>query len=250
MSPKIDRSDPPYAQVVRHIRDQILSGELRDGDTVPSVRKIADEWGISQATATKVHAALRSEGLVKAVTGIGTVVNASKSLKHGPKDRFQSIRQTGRIYPKNERAEIKSAMVVAASEQVSDALGVEQGSSVIRRHRVAINDDTNSPVSASISWFKGELADQAPELLATDRLRQGTPRYIEEMTGQVAAKGQDQVAASEATEQDAQDLGVATGSPVLRGRNWLYDTEGNIIEYGEYVTVPERWSSYEYTLTN
>jgi ADP-ribose pyrophosphatase YjhB (NUDIX family) len=39
------------------------------------------EWGIAMATATKVLAALRSEGLVRSVTGVGTVVSVSETAK-------------------------------------------------------------------------------------------------------------------------------------------------------------------------
>jgi DNA-binding GntR family transcriptional regulator len=249
MAPKIQRPDPPYVQVANHIRKQIQSGELKDVATIPSARQIARDWEISLATATKVLAALRSEGLVKAVPGIGTVVTVADSRYNGPRDRFQAIRRTGRIYPPNEAAQITSAELVPAPEQVADALGVESGTPVIRRHRVTMNTETDTPVSASASWFEGSLAEIAPKLLQTERLVQGTPGYIEEQTGRAAVSGRDQQRADAADAQDADDLGIPIGSPVLRGRNWLYDHEGGVIEYGEYVTVAGRWSTYDYVLT-
>jgi Transcriptional regulators len=51
-----------------------------------------------------------------------------------------------------------------------------------------------------------------------------------------------------ATEEEAADLGVEPGSPVLRGRNWIRDADGEVIEYGEYVSAPGRWETYEYTV--
>jgi DNA-binding GntR family transcriptional regulator len=248
MSPRIQRPDPPYVQVVNHIRSQIQSGELKDGDTIPSARQISRDWEISLATATKVLASLRSEGLVKAVPGIGTVVTVLRAQYTSPRDRFQAIRRSGRIYPPNEAARIKECELVTASDQVADALGLEPGTSAIRRHRVTMNTDTDTPVSASTSWFDGALSESAPALLVAERLVQGTPSYIEERTGRIAVSGRDQQCADVATEQDAEDLGVPVGSPVLRGRNWLYDQEGGVIEYGEYVTVSGRWSTYDYKL--
>lgn len=247
MPPKIHRPDPPYVQVVNHIRQQIQSGELKDGDSIPSARQIQRDWGISLATATKVLAALRSEGLVKALPGIGTVVTVAQTYT-APKDRYQAIRRTGRIYPANEAAQIKLAELASAPDQVADALGVEPGSPVIRRYRVTMNTDTNKAASASTSWFDGALAEAAPKLLETGRLTQGTPRYIEEQTGRVTTSGRDQQCADEASAEEAEDLGVPVGSPVLRGRNWFYDQDGDVIEYGEYVTVARRWSTYDYKL--
>ncbi len=66
--------EAPYRQIVGQIRARIASGRLRPGDRVPSARQITAEWGVALATATKVLAALRTEGLVTAVRGVGTVV--------------------------------------------------------------------------------------------------------------------------------------------------------------------------------
>lgn len=68
--------DPPYARIADEIRHRITTGELRPGDRVPSTREITREWGVAMATATRVLATLRQDGLVRAVPGVGTVVEA------------------------------------------------------------------------------------------------------------------------------------------------------------------------------
>jgi AcrR family transcriptional regulator len=67
---------PPYARIVADIRERIESGELAPGDRVPSTREITRHWGVAMATATKALGALRRDGLVRAVQGSGTVVEA------------------------------------------------------------------------------------------------------------------------------------------------------------------------------
>lgn len=66
----MNRSDAIAAQ----LRAQITAGELRPGDRLPSTRQIARDRGVAIATATRVLATLREEGLVRAVPGVGTVV--------------------------------------------------------------------------------------------------------------------------------------------------------------------------------
>ena len=244
MAPSVQRSDPPYMQVVAQIRDQIQTGKLREGDRVPSARQIMRDWGISLATATKVLAALRSEGLARGIPGIGTVVTSS--VGHGPRDRLSAIRQTGRIYPADEYAVIKVAELIPAPEQVADALGVPAGADVIRRRRITYRGD--SPSSASTSWYDGVLAGAAPKLLEASRITEGTPRYIEAMTGRVAVSGRDQVGARAATAEDVEDLGVEPGAAILFGRNWFYDADGGVVEYGEYASLGDRLRSYEYLI--
>ncbi|MFI6514311.1 GntR family transcriptional regulator [Spirillospora sp. NPDC050679] len=245
MSPSIHRPDPPYLQVVKHIRARIESGELREGDRVPSARRIVAEWGVSMATATKVLAALRSEGLAAGVAGVGTVVTA-RNVKNSPKDRIVAAR-TGRPQPGDEHARIVAAELTAAPPQVADALGLPAGAPVIRRHR--ITDRDGAPVSASVSWFDGALAEAAPRLLARERLEGGTPGYIRAATGRAVAGPQtDQFTAAAATEREAADLGIAPGGAVLRGRNWMRDETGAVLEYGEHVSVAGRWVTYEYEI--
>ena len=60
---------------------------------MPSAREITRRWGVAIATATRVLAALRDDGLVRAVPGVGTVVVAPR--RAGPDDAPGSRRPGG-----------------------------------------------------------------------------------------------------------------------------------------------------------
>ncbi|MGL5864517.1 MAG: GntR family transcriptional regulator [Dermatophilaceae bacterium] len=231
-------------QVVAAIREQIRSGALKPGDHVPSARKITREWGVSIATATKVLAALRSERLARGVPGVGTVVVAPPAAN--PRDHLSAMRRTGRIYAPGGHAKILATGLVEAPTHVADALGVEQGSQVVHRKRVTYQDDT--ALSASVSWFEGALAVDCPLLLVADRIPAGTPGYIQQQTGRTVAAGRDHLTAVSASKDDAEALGLAPGTAVLRGENWYLDQDGKVIEYGEYVTAGDRGWSYDYNV--
>jgi AcrR family transcriptional regulator len=64
----------PYLRIVGELRRRITAGELAVGDRIPSTRQIMRDWGVAMATASKAIGALRDEGLVRPVPGIGTVV--------------------------------------------------------------------------------------------------------------------------------------------------------------------------------
>ena len=68
---------PIYEQVVNQIKAQIISGELKDGDVLPSVRNMAAELRISSLTVKKAYDFLEKEGLVTTIQGKGTFVNAA-----------------------------------------------------------------------------------------------------------------------------------------------------------------------------
>ncbi|RAS58892.1 GntR family transcriptional regulator [Lentzea atacamensis] len=244
--PSIERPEPPYLQVVRHIREQIKSGQLKDGDRVPSTREIATTWNVAMATATKVLATLRSEGLTRAEQGVGTVVQTKQALHLSAQDRAISIHRTGKIYPDGHYAKIRSAELRPAPELVADALGLELGAPVIRRERTTYTAE-DTPVSTSVSWFDGALAGVAPKLLSTERLKQGTTRYVEEQTGRVAVGTYAQHAAGFASDDDAESLNVPPQSAVLISRNRYVDRDGGVVEYGESTALPGHWVFYEYT---
>ncbi|MFF2198151.1 TetR/AcrR family transcriptional regulator C-terminal domain-containing protein [Streptomyces sp. NPDC058157] len=71
-----ERAVPRYSRIVAELRQRIEAGELAQGARVPSTREITRQWGVAMATASKVLAELRREGLVRAVPGVGTVVAA------------------------------------------------------------------------------------------------------------------------------------------------------------------------------
>ncbi|WP_028922978.1 GntR family transcriptional regulator [Pseudonocardia acaciae] len=245
--PSIERTEPPYLQIVRHIREEILSGRLAEGDRVPSARQIVADWDVALATASKALNALRAEGLVQGIPGVGTVVAAQGSLYRSARDRRLAIHRTGKIYPPGHYARIRAAELTTAPERVAAALGLDTGAPVIRRQRTTYDSD-DTPVSTSTSWFDGDLAGTCPDLLVAERIEQGTSSYIEARTGRVAAAGYDQLAAGAASEDIAAELGIAPGMPVLLAQNRWVDETGRVIEYGESVSPPDRWAFYEYTI--
>lgn len=242
---ELERPDPPYVQIARRIKEQIVGGQLADGDPVPSARQICTEYGVAIATAAKALGLLKSEGLTRSVPGRGTVVDAGR-LHRTAHDYALAVLRTGRIYPPGHYAGNIHAELVPAPEHVADALNVEPGSQVIRRQRVTYNG-SDEPLSRSTSWFDGALAPSAPALLESERIKQGTFRYVEERTGRVRSLRERLLfSAGFATEDEAQLLGVPIGSPVLRGRNWYYDTDGGVLEYGESAATAGVEASIEY----
>ena len=72
-------SDKPlYEQIMDQIKGQILSGTLREGDLLPSIRLLAKELRISVITTKRAYDELEREGFVHSVAGKGTFVASVK----------------------------------------------------------------------------------------------------------------------------------------------------------------------------
>ncbi len=66
--------DPIYEQIDRQIKAQIISGDLAEGEVLPSIRKLAQELQISVITTKRAYDELEREGFINTVSGKGTFV--------------------------------------------------------------------------------------------------------------------------------------------------------------------------------
>ncbi|WP_340008940.1 GntR family transcriptional regulator [Paenibacillus sp. FSL K6-0276] len=67
---------PIYEQIVSQIKSLIITGELNEGDALPSMRLLAKELRISVITTKRAYEELEREGFIYSVTGKGSFVAA------------------------------------------------------------------------------------------------------------------------------------------------------------------------------
>ncbi len=65
---------PPYAQLVEQVRQALLSGVLRPGDRLPTVKEVAGSLAVNPNTVSKAYRDLEYQGLVEGRQGVGTFV--------------------------------------------------------------------------------------------------------------------------------------------------------------------------------
>lgn len=234
MRERIQRSEPPYAQVAAHVRGQIQSGELQPGDMVPSARKLAEQWRISLATATKVLAALRSEGLVEARTGIGTVVNphageqqATRWPMSGRYSRARAVQ--GLAFANDVAGEIRKDTVhrdwVTAPAVASHLLGVAAGATVLRRHsRTYVNDE---PTEDTVMYFPSVVVQAAPGLADDERIR--VVPLLEE-AGYRVARTVNEIRARHADQSEQELFGLTDEDIVIEHIHGTYGAAGEALE--------------------
>ena len=84
-------SESLQSQIIRQIRARILIGELKAGEDLPSIRKLAREQRISVITVQRAYESLERQGLIHSRRGKGFFVSelSSKDKKEMAKDRLQ-----------------------------------------------------------------------------------------------------------------------------------------------------------------
>lgn len=67
--------EPIYEQILKQIKNLIISGEVSAGEMLPSIRNLAHELQISVITTKRAYDELETEGFVVTVPGKGTYVS-------------------------------------------------------------------------------------------------------------------------------------------------------------------------------
>ena len=81
---------PIYDQIRDQLKSKIISGELKEGDALPSMRLLAKELRISVITTKRAYEELEREGFIISVTGKGSFV-ASKNTEFIREEQLRKI---------------------------------------------------------------------------------------------------------------------------------------------------------------
>ena len=96
-------NEPIYKQISSQLREEILTGRIKSGEPLPSIRSLAQDLKISVITTMKAYEELAAEGLVTASKGKGYFVNA--------RDRKMLEEQHMRELEQHLTAAIRSARI-------------------------------------------------------------------------------------------------------------------------------------------
>lgn len=100
---------PIYEQIGDQIKGLILSGELKQGDPLPSIRALARDLRISVITTKRAYAELEEAGFIDTVQGKGSFV-AGGNLELLREERLRQVEgHLARAVAEAENAGIEAA---------------------------------------------------------------------------------------------------------------------------------------------
>lgn len=70
---------PIYEQIEEQIKSQIMTGELVEGDALPSMRVLAKDLKISIITTKRAYEDLERDGFIESISGKGSFVKGINS---------------------------------------------------------------------------------------------------------------------------------------------------------------------------
>lgn len=68
---------PIYEQITSQIKAMVMSGELQQGDPIPSMRALAKDLHISVITVQRAYEDLQRDGFIETTVGKGSYISAN-----------------------------------------------------------------------------------------------------------------------------------------------------------------------------
>jgi len=106
---------PIYRQVMDQVRGLLLSGQLRPGDMLPSVRSVASALAVNPMTVSKAYSLLEAAGVLERVRGTGMRVSPLQA-EGSASARLNELR------PLLEQVAAKAQQLGLTPSQVREAL--------------------------------------------------------------------------------------------------------------------------------
>ncbi|GAA0487305.1 hypothetical protein Ade02nite_11360 [Paractinoplanes deccanensis] len=139
--------EPAYRDIANAIRADIEARRLVEGDRLPTVRELAQRYGVPTGTVSKAVDVLRADGVLVARHGRGLYVRAFKRLLRSSPGRLSRTWWAGgkAIQDHDTADRLRSVDVTVqeapASEGIAEALSVPAGAAVLTRARRFVVDD-------------------------------------------------------------------------------------------------------------
>lgn len=221
-----------YKELASEFRTQIEEGALAPGAALPSEAVLMEERGLARSTVRQAFDLLKAEGLAASRQGKGVyVLDPRKIVRNAQKRLSRDVWEAGRsIWSVDlEDREPQVDVVVGerrAPEHISAALGVER---VCRRQRVFSLDGRT--LQLATSYLPADLAAEA----GINEINTGPGG----MYARLAEIGRRPVAATEqvrgriAMPDEAEVLGLGSGTSILLIMRTVKDAEGRILEVNE-----------------
>lgn len=142
---------PLYRQIIMDLLEQILDGELRPGDRVPSEHELSNSYRVSSITSKNALTELAEKGYIIRIKGKGSFVNSADALLHIP-DFTRTLQQ--RIVMKAKTIGlVVPSMKTTIDQQLLNAIEMELAPTEYIL-AISITRENQSLESASIQKFR------------------------------------------------------------------------------------------------
>jgi len=216
-----------YRQIEDRLREEIIKGNFKEGDLIPSEVELAARYGVSQGTVRKAVLNLTQQGVFYRKQGKGTFV----VFKKKGQERYRNFRFMDGYEPDlmDVSLSFRGLKAMQATEAIATALGLKKGSRVLRLERSGRISD--SACLHTLSFLPLHLYRGLEKYTAED-FKKNTLWKLQEIYFGIQIETREEfISAVNADEKIAKLLNTAPGAPVLKIEVKLSCLNGEAAEY-------------------
>lgn len=215
---------PLWGDIAAALRDQINSGEIKPGETLPSELELANRYSVSRDTVRRALNRLTQEGLLTPGRGrLGRQVRKSQPLtffahvsesRKRADERRAAGTDTWMSDVADQGRQGSQSITVAidpASPEVAARLGLPEGEPVAVRRRVRAVDEV--PHNLNDTYYPRDISAGTAIEIPVD-IPQGVITLMADM-GYVQVRYHDDLETRMPTPEEASELQIPPGVPVL-----------------------------------
>jgi len=214
----INNGEAVYQRIKNEIKQKIVNGEIGPSDLLPSESSLAQAYNTSRVTIRKSLQVLEHEGYIYSWPGKGYFVSKPKH------DEFTLVFDEGN----GSDVDYKNVTVVTPDKEVQDALGISEGSLVIKICRVLKQKDI--PVAYDIKYLPYVKGMPSIEM----ELRYAAfPEIVAKKVPPFAFYTELEIYASLSNGETSRMLECEDNEPLLVATRHFVDQRGEKIAYGK-----------------
>jgi len=243
-SPRAGSDSPPthpgprYAALARVLSAEIEAGRYRVGDMIPTEAELQQRFDVSRHTVREALRELKTQGLVAARAGIGTVVRAREAG-----GRFMmgvgTLRELIQFVVEATRMRVVDDREVIAEGALAQKLGVKPGQQWIDVSVLRFLPDERTPVGTMSIYLRPE---HASVLRMIDRSRQPVFSLLERHHGVRVSEVRQQIVAINLGKAAARALDARVGAPALEITRHFLDAQDRTLLVSVGVYPSDRFS--------
>ena len=217
-------NEPIYIKIERYLKELIDSGEIKQGELLPSENKLCEKFNVTRMTVRSAFNNLVKEGYISRKRGIGSIVLVNRISDNIGAVESYTKEMVNKGY--NITTKLISLTIVEADNLIKDKLNLELGENVWEVKRVRYAE--GCPVSYMITYMPVKMFPNLKRLDCNSLYK-----YIYEC-GYKISTAQRVVEALISTEELMELLELECESPIL---------------HIEQVGILESGESFEYSHT-
>ncbi|MEW6678765.1 MAG: GntR family transcriptional regulator [Pseudomonadota bacterium] len=238
LAPDRSLAEPSYQQLRKKIQALIESGEIADGQSLPSERALAETLNLSRVTVRRAYEELRAADLLETRGRAGVTAKTPPQLtpQLGRLKGFtEEMRELG-MEPSTRLLERS----VLSDRTIASIFGRPSTARFLRLIRLRLGDGI--PLSREVAWYD---LTAAPELELWD-VEGSAYRFLTERSGIALSHGEQTIEAAMSSPEEMSAFGYTEPMPCLLMKRRTFSRSGQIVEYVEGTF---RGDAYAYRLT-